>query len=206
MRWLPEMEEKFIDLDIMEKILEDKRTIRGNFTDGIYIKERKTDFEKAEFLNGEIKIYLPIGKVKKEHYGKKFIYPEVMGIYEEYVSEDERFAFTIEKFITDSGDWGKIGFESVPEAEKIKEYISDNIQEKFENTVITEISDYDLDHIQISILMAEGILEENAQEIVGYIFLILYQSQIYRFYIMAEDELWEIIYKLGKKIIQNVEI
>ena len=194
-RWTPEMEEEFIDLEIMEDILEEKRTVKGDFTTGIYIKEQKEEFEKVSVLDGEIELYLPQKREKKEHYGREFMYPKVMGKFEEYVSDDGRFCFTIEKLE-----------DCLPEDSDIKADVVENIEDRYANTVITEIADFENKGMKIDSIMAEGMIGEDFDEYVGFIFFIVCGTELYRFYIMSEDSLWDITYKLGLRVVKNMEL
>lgn len=205
MHWEPEMEEKFMDLDYMKVLLEGKRTVKGNFEEGIYIREVKTPFDKVSFFNGEIEFYLPTERIQTEHCGKKFLYPDAMGMYEEYASEKGDFAFTIEKFAENSMDLEKVGLSPISNIKEIYEYTSDNIQEKHEDTVVTNIDYFEQNDIQVSSAIAEGILEDGT-DFVGHIFVIVYKSKVYRFYVIVKEELSETAYKLGKKIAEKLEI
>lgn len=205
MHWKPEMEEKFMDLDFMEVLLEEKRTVKGNFEEGIYIKEVKTPFDKVSLFDGEIEIYLPSNRIQTEHCGKEFLYPDGMGVYEEYITEKGDFAFTIEKFAESSMDLEKVGLSPVADIKELYEYTSDNIQEKHENTSVTDIDQFEQSDIQISSAIAGGILEDD-MDFAGNIFVIVYKSKVYRFYVIAKEELSETAYKLGKKIVEKLEI
>ena len=54
--------------------------------------------------------------------------------------------------------------------------------------------------------MIKGFIGEEPEQYVGYIYLIIYGTQVYRIYAMSEFEIWELTYKLGKKIVENIEI
>lgn len=197
MRWTLEMEEEFIDLEIMKILLDEKRNVKGNFDDGIYIKEKRTEFSKISLLNNEIELYLPEDKAKKEHYGKEFAYPEKMGTYEEYVILNESMCFTIEKpletnVLSDMEEW--------------KEYTIDGIEDNNGDTVVTQIEDLSIDGIQIHSLMIKGFIGEEVEQYTGYVYLIICGTHIYRMYIMSVQENWELTYKLGNKIVENIEI
>lgn len=205
MRWTLEMEEEFIDLEIMERILDDKRNVKGNFIDGIYIKEERTEFAKVSSLNGEISIYLPEDREEKEHYGRKFAYPEKMGTYEEYVVLNERICFTIEK-ASETVSKSESEENKLPDMENWKELTIDSIEDNNDDTVVTQIEDLSINGIQIYSLMIKGFIGEEPEQYAGYIYLIIYGTQVYRIYAMSEYGIWELTYKLGKKIAENIEI
>lgn len=192
MRWTLEMEEEFIDLEIMEDILEEKRTIKGDFITGIYIKEQKEEFEKVSVLDDQIQLYLPQKRENKEHYGREFMYPEVMGKYEEYVSEDGRFCFTIENCTSKDS--------------YLKKDVTEDIEDRYKNTVITEIADFENNGMKIQSIMAEGMIGDDLDEYVGFIFFIDCVTVLYRFYIISEEPLWDITYKLGLRVVKNMEL
>lgn len=200
MRWTLEMEEEFIDLEIMKILLDEKRNVKGNFNDGIYIKEKRTEFAKIPVLNDEISVYLPEDREKKEHYGKVFAYPEKMGIHEEYVILDDKICFTVEKVLPESEE------NMIPDMEEWKEITIDDIEDKNEDTVVTQIEDLSNDGIQIQSLMIKGFIGEEPEQYAGYIYLAIREKHVYRIYLMSAYENWELTYKLGKKIAENIEI
>lgn len=200
MRWTLEMEEEFIDLEIMKILLDEKRNVKGNFEEGIYIKEERTEFAKISVLNDEISVYLPEDREKKEHYGRMFAYPEKMGIYEEYVILDGRICFTVEKALPEPEE------NMIPDMEEWKELTIDGIEGKNEDTVVTQIEDLGIDGIQIHSLMIKGFIGEEPEQYAGYIYLAIRGKQAYRIYLMSAYEMWELTYKLGKKIAENIEI
>lgn len=200
MKWTLEMEEEYIDLNIIREILKDKRTVGGELDEGIYIKENYVPFKKISVLDNQLQIFLPEQIEETQHYGKEFIHPKEMGMYEEYSMKNGLLHFIVEN----ATNIGKAHNDF--EMEDWKEKTADDIEERYEDTVITELDDWNSDGIEVSSLMAEGLIGEELDRYIGYIYLLLYKEHIYRIYIMSEYEFWEIDNRLGRKIADSVQI
>jgi len=72
-KWSLEIKEQFSDLSIISMITANKSTVKVNFEDGIYIKGRRTEFEKVPVCGGKLEVWLQVDKEKKEFFGKEFL-------------------------------------------------------------------------------------------------------------------------------------
>ena len=195
--WTEEDEEKFVDLEIMNILLKPKRTVKGDFLGEMYIVEKKVEFSQYSFFDQQVKLYLPEGTVG-EHKGEEIFYVDDMGEYIEYVSEDNKLFFTIEK-----GNSEIFGMDS-DEYFDLEAFYDDYIDNLEDNNIDLEAYIYEkhkLENMNVDILNI--MIENDDLEFYGYIFYIYKEENIYRFYIGTFDYSMEVIEELGKRIVQE---
>ncbi len=195
MKWNPEMESQWKDLSVIGILVKEKQTVKGNFQDGLFIKEKRVEFEKVSICEGRILAYLPLERERKERYGRKFVCPDM----EQY-----------EEFVCGEGNYG-IAFEVCPQSQGKKTEISvkelaedfiDEVQEKYEDTVVGLVNIFQGKRILCS-LVAEG--EMDNKTVFSYIYFIKGETNLFRCYIFCEKSNWKEMSYLAAKIVKNIE-
>ena len=130
-KWSLEMKEQFSDLSIISMITANKSTVKGNFEDGIYIKGRRTEFEKVPVCGGKLEVWLPVDKEKKEFFGKEFVCPGHMEVYEEYVCEEGSYGAAFEVCQMPEGK------ETEVSARELAEAFREEIEEEYPCTCVS---------------------------------------------------------------------
>lgn len=197
MKWSLEIEEQFNDLSIISMITADKSPVRGNFEDGVYIKGKKTEFEKVLVCEGRLGIWLPIEREKKEYYGKEFVCPDNMELYEEYVCEKENYGAAFE--VCQMPEWKEIGALGRELAETFRE----EIEEKYLYTHVSVANIFEDENL-LCYLVAEGELEN--ETVYSYVYFIRDNMNVYRCYFFSGKLNWKEICYLAEKIMENIEI
>ena len=195
--WTEEDEEKFIDLEIMDILLKPKRTVKGEFEGDFYIVEKKIEFGQHIFFGNEVKLYLPKGAAGK-HKGEEIFYVDDMGEYIEYVSEDNKLFFTIEK-----GDSKIFGIEK-EEYSDLEDFYDDYVDRLEDKNIDLEAYMYEnhvLEDMKVDILNL--MIEIDDTDFYGYIFYVYKGENIYRFYIGTFEYSMEVVEELGKRIVQE---
>lgn len=191
------MEKQFIDLSIINMLLKEKSTVKGSFEEGIYIKERKVEFEKIPVCCGQIYVYLPKKRLHKEIYGKEFVCPDDMELYEEFVCEEGKYGIAFETCKL----MGKQEIEI--SGEELAESFIEEIEEKYEDTCVY-ITDIFRGKRILCCLMAEGEIRDNT--VFAYIYFIKNEKSLFRCYIFCEKSNWKEISYLAAKIVDNIEV
>ena len=196
-KWSLEMEEQFRDLSIISMITANKSTVKGNFEDGIYIKGRRTEFERVSVCGGRLEVWLPVDKEKKELFGKEFVCPGHMEIYEEYVCEEGSYGAAFEVCQMPEGK------ETEVSALELAEAFREETEEEYPCTCVSIANIFDDEHL-LCLLVADG--ELNHQTVYAYIYFLRSNENIYRCYFFCSELKREEICYLAKMIIGNIEV
>ena len=188
------MEEQFSDLSIISMIIANKSPVKGNFVDGVYIKGKRTEFEKVPVCGGRLEVWLPVNKEKKEHYGKEFVCPEHMELYEEYVCEEGNYGVAFEV----CQEWK----DTEISAQKLAEDFQEEVEEKYLCTCISIAYVFEDEHL-LCYLVADG--ELNHETVYSYIYFLRNDTNIYRCYFYCSELKREEICYLAEMIIENIE-
>ena len=197
MKWSLEIEGQFSDLSIISMITANKSLVKGNFEDGVYIKGKRAEFDKVPVCGGKLEVWLPVDKEKKELFGKEFVCPGHMEIYEEYVCEEGSYGAAFE--VCQMPDWKDVGSSGRELAEAFRE----ETEEKYPCTGVSIANVFEDDRL-LCCLVAEGELDN--EMVYSYIYFIRDNMNIYRCYFFCRKKNWNEISYLAEMIIGNMEI
>ena len=148
--WMEEDEEKFNDTKVINLLTREKRSVMGNFEDGILIREKTVQFVRKKLFGEKLEIYLPQEEGDKSDIGAKAFYPSDMGEFEEIVTKDGKYVIVPECIsIGDDVD-----------IESFIEEMFDNINERYEDTKFKKIRDYYENERNIKVLYGVAELEK----------------------------------------------
>lgn len=198
--WKEEDEEKYWDLKIIHNLLKPKRTVKGDFVNDTYIKEKKVEFQLKSFFNDEISFYLPEGREEK-HYGEYFLYLCNMGEYVEYVSMDNEFIFTIEKCKNENFNEELLEDDDY---EDVYEKIIGGLEGKNQNISAYYLKSYKIDKYNLDINIIEILVDIDDNEQWGQIYCLSDDKNSYRFYMSSKEDTIEMLDVLGEKIMENI--
>lgn len=191
--WTEEDEEKFNDTKVINLLTREKRSVMGNFEDGILIREKTVQFVRKKLFGEKLEIYLPQEEGDKSDIGAKAFYPSDMGEFEEIVTKDGKYVIVPECIsIGDDVD-----------IESFIEEMFDNINERYEDTKFKKIRDYYENEWNIKVLYGVAELEK---QMLCLVFIIKADNKIYRIYFTSESSDYEPMIILAYKIIENISI
>lgn len=145
----------------------------GTGKDRVYIKGKRTEFEKVLVCKGRLGIWLPIEREKKEYYGKEFVCPDNMELYEEYVCEKGNFGAAFE--VCQMPEWK----ETRALSRELAEAFQEEIEEKYLCTHVSVANIFE-DGNLLCCLVAEGELEN--ETVYSYVYFLRDNMNVYRCY------------------------
>lgn len=190
--WKEEDEEKYNDMNIVEKLTRGKRGVMGEFPE-ILVKEKPMKFKYVKLFNDRLGIYLPETEGEESHIGKDFYYPTEMGEYVECVSEDNNYYFTVEY----------VGDREEADLDILSEEMCDDINDRYECTKVEELNHYDYEDLEIVEVLINILLEI---DYCGLLFIIKKNNQVYRLYILGENNDYESMMDISDKVIEKISI
>lgn len=191
------MEEQFSDLSIISMITANKCPVKGNFEDGVYIKGKRTGFEKVPVCGGRLGVWLPVDKEKKEYFGSEFVCPEHMEIYEEYICEEKSYGVAFEACQMPEGKDTEVS------ARELAEAFQEEIEEKYPCTCVSIAYIFEDEHL-LCYLVADRELDR--ETVYSYIYFLRDNENIYRCYFFCSELKRKEICYLAEMIIENIEM
>ena len=190
--WKEDDEEKYNDMNIVEKLTIGKRGVMGDFP-CILVKEKTMRFEYIKLFDDKFGIFLPEKEGEISHIEKNLFYPTEMGEYIEYVSEDDNYYFTVEYFENKDN----------LNLEILSEHMCDDINDRYEYTKVRKVGRYIYNNMEIEVLFATTSSEES---VYAGIFIIKKINKIYRLYISSKKQNYEAMILMSYKIIKNISV
>ncbi|MBQ3544182.1 MAG: hypothetical protein IJA34_04255 [Lachnospiraceae bacterium] len=188
--WKEEDEEKYNDMNIVEKLTRGKRGVMGEFPE-ILVKEKPMRFKYVKLFDDRLGIYLPEKEGDSPHIGKDFYYPTEMGEYIECVCEDNNYYFTVEY----------VGDKEEADLNILSDEMCDDINDRYECTKAKKLRQYNYNGLKFIIISTKIYGEEDYYCI---IFMFKKDAEVYRVYFLCEFNNYEVLSDMAYKIIENI--